>query len=462
MDATLARLVDYSAGFRFSDLAPSDVHEAKRRLIDTLACAVGGFDEPLSRVARGVAARQSGFPSATVWGCKWTTTPEAAAFANGVMLRCLDLSDMYRVRSGGHPSDVIAAVWATADAVRASGADMLEAMTLAYEVYCTFCEAIDINSAGWDQPVYGVIASTVGSAKLLGLSRDQTGHAVSLALAPNMALMQTRKGDISAWKGAAAANAARNAVFAAFLAQAGVTGPGEVFEGESGLWRAVGRFDWHLGNGRLRLPQTNLKRYPVCYHGQGAIAAALALRGQVAPDLIEAIAIETYAEAVTYMGSEPSRWAPKNRETADHSLPYVVAAALVEGDVTAGSFDQDRLSDPAIGRLMRSTTVVTDPELASRYPGSAPCRITARLFDGRSVTSDIASPEGHSDNPLGDAGLKAKFMAAFTAKSNEQRGGEALEALWRFDGLADVTAIAAVLAVDDDTPASRMAMRETA
>ncbi|MBI4191215.1 MAG: MmgE/PrpD family protein [Betaproteobacteria bacterium] len=187
--------------------------------------------------------------------------PEAAAFANGVMLRLDDISDNYRVKSGGHPSDVIAGMLAADEAVHADGPSVINAITIAYDVYCSFCEAFDINSKG-DQPVYGVLACVLGAGKLLRLSREQMGNAVSLALAPSMALFQTPCGDLSGWKGCAGGNASRNALFAAFLAQDGFTGPAAVFEGKCGLWDIVGRFDWQVTAGPdvpLRVTQTHIK-----------------------------------------------------------------------------------------------------------------------------------------------------------------------------------------------------------
>jgi 2-methylcitrate dehydratase len=159
----------------------------------------------------------------------------------------------------------------------------LNAICLAYEVYCNFVEAIDINSKGWDQPVYSVLASVLGAGKLMGLTREEMANAVALALVPNLALEQTRRGELSTWKGCAAANASRNAVFAAILAADGFTGPSDVFEGRSGLWNALGRFDWDLPQhgGAQRILRTHIKLLPVCYHGQSAAWAALELHPHV-------------------------------------------------------------------------------------------------------------------------------------------------------------------------------------
>ncbi|HSQ02853.1 MAG TPA: MmgE/PrpD family protein, partial [Burkholderiales bacterium] len=418
MDATTARFVEFALRSEFGDLSGDVVHECKRRLVDTFGCAMGAWHEPLSRMARAVARRYSGNPEASVWGCTRRTSPDAAAFANGVMLRYLDLSDTYVVKSNGHPSDVIAAIVAVGEAVRADGASLINAMSLAYDVYCSFIESVDINSKGWDQPVYAVLASVLGAGKLLHLDAEQMGNAVSLALVPNMALEQTRRGELSSWKGCAGANAARNAVFAAFLAQDGFTGPPAVFEGRSGLWDIVGRFDCDLpvsSGSAHRVASTHIKGLPVCYHGQSAAWAALRLAARVRADDIQAIHVVTYRQAVEFMGSDPARWAPRTRETADHSLPYVVAVALLDGEITNSSFAQERLADASLVRIMGKVEVTERPDLSSSYPACTPCRLTVRLRSGDTLTAEVKYPQGHSGNPIDDAGLEKKFRGLFQA-----------------------------------------------
>ena len=441
MDATTAELVDFALRSRFADLPADVVHECKRRLVDTFGCAMGAYDQPLSRMARGVAQRYSGNPAASVWGCKWSTTVEAAAFANGVMLRFLDLSDTYVVKSNGHPSDVIAAIVAVGEAIHADGAAVINAMSVAYDVYCNFVEAIDINSKGWDQPVYGVLASVLGAGRLLDLNAEQMGNAVSLALVPNMALEQTRRGELSTWKGCAAANAARNSVFAAFLARDGFTGPPAVFEGKSGLWDIVGRFDWELpasGGAPHRVVRTHIKCLPVCYHGQSAAWAALQVAPRVRGHHIATIHVETYRQAVEFMGSDSARWAPTTRETADHSLPYVIAVALLDGGITDKSFDLQRLVDPALTSLMQRIRVTEERDLSSLYPECTPCRLTVRLQGGETLVEEVRYPKGHSRNPIDDAQLEEKFRMLVSPFRNSEQYDRALQALWTLDSATDV------------------------
>src|SRR5687768_8049836 len=434
MDATTERLVDFAQRARFDALTPDTVHECKRRLADTLACAIGAYDEPLSGMARRIARRYAQPDGAGVWGSALRVMPEAAAFANGVMLRFTDLSDTYLGKSRGHPSDVIAGILAVAQHVHADGPSVINAVTLAYDVYCGCIDAIDLNSKGWDQPVYSVVACALGAGTLMGLSREQLGNAVSLALAPNMALVQTRRGELSSWKGCAGANASRNAVFAAMLAQEGFTGPAAVFEGEGGLWDIVGRFDWPLpASPGAMIGQTHLKSLPICYHGQSAVLGALELKPRVRVQDIVEIHVESYRTAVHMMGSDASRWAPTTRETADHSMPYVVATALIDGEVTADSFAPARLADPALAALMGKVKVSESADLSALYPEAAPSRVSFRLASGEVLTSEVKYPKGHAKSPMQDVEVEQKFRQLFAAFGSAAQCDAALRALWELD-----------------------------
>lgn len=441
MDAMTAHLVDFALQSRYSQFSETTVHECKRRIIDTFACAVGAYDEPLSCMARAVAERCTGTPSATVWGSTHASTPEAAAFANGVMLRLDDISDNYRVKSGGHPSDLIAGIIAAGEAVHADGAAVIEAITIAYDVYCSFCESFDLNSKGWDQPVYGVLAGVLGIGKLLKLNREQMGHAVALALVPNMALFQTRSGELSSWKGCAGGNASRNALFAAFLARDGFTGPTAPFAGPAGLYDIVGRFDWQVvANGEVphRVTQTHLKCYPVCGHGQSATQAAVEVHPRVRGEEISEVLVEVYRMGVEMMANDPSRWAPTTRETADHSLPYVVAVGLLDGEVVPRAFAPERLVDPAVTALMKKIKVAESPELSARFPESWSSRLRVRLASGNEITHEVRHPRGHVKDPLSDAQLEAKFRGMFRDYGDEAQCSAVLKALWNLNLANDV------------------------
>jgi len=446
-DETTRRLISFAERAKFDKLGAGTVHEVKRHLIDTFASALGAYGEPVCAMSRCVAARYRSPHPARVWGSDICTAPDIAAFANGVMVRALDVSDTCLGRSRGHPSDMISGLIAVAELARASGPALIEAVSLAYDVYCSFCAHVDINAKGWDQPVYNVLGCALGAAKLMGLRADETGHALALALTPNMALAQARRGRLSSWKGCAGANASRNAVFAALLAQEGFTGPAAAFEGSGGLWEVIGRADWPLPDEPL-IGKTHTKSLPVCYHGQSAVLAALDLRKRVSLSDIAEIKVETYGTAVFMMASDDSRWAPATRETADHSLPYCVAVALADGAVTQASFAEGRLRDPALTEVMRRVKVAEDRALSALYPESAPGRVTVAMRSGATHVAEVRYPKGHEKNPMTDGEIERKFVELCAERLNAEQRDRLIETLWRFEYVEDVRGVTALLAAE--------------
>jgi 2-methylcitrate dehydratase len=432
MSDTLAeRLVAFALGVKYEDLPKEVVVEARRRLVDALGCAVGALDEPSSSIARRVARRFQGTPSVGLIG-GGTSAPDWAAFANGVHIRYLDCNDTYLSLEPAHPSDNWAAVMAAGELAGADGKAWITAAAVAYEVQCRLCDAASIRARGWDHTTYGSLSSTLAAARLLGLSHDQTLNALGIAGTTGTALRLTRAGELSMWKGCAFAFAARNGLFASLLAADGLTGPAPLFEGEMGFFEQVsGPFSLSKLGGPAAadwmLPRTSIKFVPAEYHSQSAIAAAFALRPKIKdPAQIRAIEIATFRVAVEIIGKDPEKWRPKTRETADHSLPYCTAVALVDGEITARQFTDQRLLDPSLIDLVSRTTVVEDPKLTAGYPSGIPNRVTVTLTDGTSLVEEVAFPPGHDKNPLTDQQLAHKFHGLV----DPVLGRERAQAIW--------------------------------
>jgi 2-methylcitrate dehydratase len=454
MDAMIEQLAKYAVGLRYKDLTPEAVHECKRRLIDTLGCLAGGFGARPSDIARTLARRGRGDPSARILGTQERSTPELAAFANGVMMRYLDFNDAYFGKSAGHPSDIFAAVLAAADAVHADGRSAITASALAYDTFCNLSESVP-REQGWDHPVFGVIANAIGAAKLLGLSHEKMGNAIALAVIPNMALEQTRTGELSMWKGCAAANAARNGVFAAQLAQEGLSGPAQAIEGKWGLWHPLGKFRWQPFGGRggpFRVTQTHIKYFPAVVHAQTPITVALELHGKVRPEEIEAIAIETYWVAERYVDRNNALWHPATRETADHSIPYCVAAALLDGGISAESFTEARIRDRRLTALIARMTMRENPDFSRVHPNEWPCRIELALSGGKRRTAEARYFKGHAQRPLSDEEIELKFRALAESVLGKKRADAVLEKAWRLEKLADIGELLGLLRFGKRSP----------
>ena len=437
---TLAeKMATFARRLTFDDLPRDVVHEVKRRVIDSIGCALGAFDSDTCRIARSAARLvKSRFP-ATLLGTSHTSAPDLAAFANGTMIRYLDFNDTYLSKEPAHPSDNISAALAVAEAEGGDGKALITAIVIGYEIQCRLCDAAALRTRGWDHVTYGPLSTALVAAKLMRLSETEMVHALGLAGVPNVALRQTRVGELSMWKGCAFANAARNGIFAARLAKQGMTGPAPLFEGERGFFRQLtGPFEsppFGEKGQPLKIMDTYIKFYPAEYHAQSAIEAALLLRKKFGPEDIAAIEVKTFDVSVEIIGKDPEKWHPRSRETADHSLPYLVAVALMDGGVGLDQFTDARIADPRLRALIQKVSVTDDPEFNRAYPESMPNQVTVKTVDGQSHSLKITYPKGHPKRPLTDNELEDKFISLAEPRLPKKQIRRLLDRLWKLDAL---------------------------
>jgi 2-methylcitrate dehydratase len=422
-DRISSLLAAYALATRPGDVPRETVHEVERRLLDAVGVAVAGFDEAAPVAARAVALADGRDDGAVVWGTGRRAGADVAGFANATAVRCLDYNDTYLSREPLHPSDAIPPLLALAEAERRSGADLVAAIAVAYEVAVRLCDAGSLRAHGWDHVNHLAAGIACGASRLLSLDEERTRHAIALTVVAHAAMRQTRAGELSMWKGVAAAEAGRNAIFAARLARAGMTGPAEPFEGETGYVRQLlgGALDVDALSPLERhdppraILQTYVKRWPVEYHAQSAVDAALQLRAELGERAVEDLAsvrIETFDASYQIIAKDREKWDPKTRETADHSLQYIVLAALLDGEVTLRTFEPARFRDPGTLSLLRTAvTVEENDELSAGYPDGIPNRITVRTHDGRELAREVRYPSGHAQNPMTEDEVSAKFRA---------------------------------------------------
>lgn len=442
MDQTTEQLSSYACNLSYEDLSPEAIHQVKRTVIDTLGCAMGGYLSEPAKIARWLARDvESRSSPSRVLGTGDYTSMDLAGFTNGVMVRYLDCNDSYFSPGGGHPSDMIPAALAAADTFNADGRTLITAIALAYEVFCRIAD--QVPESGWDQGIFSVIGAACAAGKVMGLGREELGHAISLAAVPNVPLRVTRTGELSMWKGCAAASATRAGIFAAQLAGQGMTGPFEPFEGRRGLWEsALGRSiqldEFGGAHEPFKITQTIFKFYPSQIHTQAPIGLALELRPKIDLSDIESIHIRSYHSAVSSASTEPEKWDPKTRETADHSIPFLVAAALQDGAVTPGTFTHQRITDPALRPLLARMTIEEDPQFTERYPLEYNCRMEIKTRSGQIHVASTSFPKGHGSNPLDDAEVAAKFRRLATPTITEEQCDQTLELLWSLESLGDL------------------------
>jgi 2-methylcitrate dehydratase len=451
---TLAqRLAGFAAGLRFEDLPPPVVHEAKRRIIDSLGCALGAWNAEPCGIARRIASRFPTEAGATLLGTALRAPPDWAAFANGCLVRYLDFNDTYLSREPAHPSDNIPAALAVAETETASGRELITAIVLAYEIQCRLCDAVSLRARGWDHVTYVAFSSALAAARLMRLDARRTEQAVNIAGVSSASLRQSRAGALSHWKGCTVAHAARRGVFAALLAREGMTGPAPIFEGEFGFEKLVAGQplaldieDWS----EFMMLRTSMKFWPAEYHAQSAIAAALELRRRIGDAAqIESVLVRSHDAAVEIIGSGLEKWRPASRETADHSLPYMVAVALADGEVTERQFAPARFADEKLLDLLRRVAVERDAELTALYPEAVANIVTARTRDGRTHVERCDFPPGNAKNPLSDSQVETKFRALAEPLLGTERAARLLRGGW---GLEAMESVHDLLSLTEITP----------
>jgi 2-methylcitrate dehydratase len=448
------RLAAYAYGLSYDDLDAATIERVKSHVIDTLGCAIAALDERPVRICRDIALAQTG-GAASIIGIDRRTTPDLATFANGAAFRYYDLNDVYVGRFAGHPSDHIAACLAVAETERASAAELITAIVLAYEVNCRLIDALDIAARGWDPPVLSLPAVALASGKLMKLAPEALAQAVNLAVNDHIAMGQTRAQTNSDWKGLADAEAGRNAVFAAMLARRGLTGPAPIFEGRMGFYRQVSApadIDVDAFGRRgvpFRILQCGMKPYQAVIYAQTAIVAAIAVAKEVGDlDHLAAIEIATTLRGYQQTGSDPEKWTPATRDTADHSLPYITARAMFDGGIDNDAYQPEKFDDPRILAFMRKITVSEDPALTARTgPSTVPTRITAILADGRRIVREVDDVPGFVGRPMSRADVERKFRSNVGRRWPPERTDDILQMLWALDQTRDLSLLLGQLAV---------------
>ena len=449
MTTIVEQLTAYAEGLRYEDLPDDIIRTAKRVIIDSIGCALGGYDSAPERIARDLAMMTSSTRPATVMVSGLKTSPDLATFTNGVMIRFLDFNDGYASKGeSGHPSDSIAAVLSAAEINRRSGKDVITAIVLAYEIFCRICDEVDLKPIGYDHVTVGGMASTAAAGWLFGLRGSQFAHCMQLGIAPNNALYQTRIGNVSMWKGCAYANASRNAVFAAMLAERGMTGPSPIFEGVGGYFKAVARRTFALDElggldgAPFKIMQCFIKRFPLGQYSQTVVEAAIEMRKKISsPDEIAEIYIETVTTAIVLMADAPEKWEPANRETADHSMPYTVAVALIHGDVQEKHFGDEFINDPQIRALTRKIKAKASDDADKQMPAAMRCYFKLVTKSGETHNTMVDHYRGHYLNPMSDGEIEAKFRGLASGVLPESRVARLHENLTKLEELTDASEI---------------------
>lgn len=432
----LAAFVERAA---WEDISNAAREALKIRVLDSIGCALGALPGPPVLLLRSEIEEFGGSPLCTLIG-GGRTAPDRAAFFNGALVRYLDFNDSYLAKGETcHPSDNLGAVLAASEYSLASGRQFLTALAVAYQVQCRLCDAAPVRARGFDHTTQGAFAAAAGAAKALELEAPRIANALGISGTANNALRVTRTGELSHWKGLAYPNTAFDALRAAFLAMRGITGPREVFEGNKGWCQTVSgdfEIDWTKEN-LERVTRTIIKKFNAEIHSQSAIEGIVEMMWETEfrGDEIDRIRIEIFdvAHLIIGGGVEGDKTIVRTKEDADHSLPYMVSAAALDGQVLPEQYEPERIVKDDIQSLLRRVTVVPDPGFSRRFPDEHACRLTVTLKDGRTLIKEKYDYEGFHTRPMSWAKAEEKFHRLGEKAFDVFRRAEIVDAIRRLD-----------------------------
>src|SRR5690348_4388837 len=441
-----AEMARWAAELRFTQLSKDAVYQAKRFLLDSLGCALGGYQQHDVKIALQVLGETAGAGPATIVGTGKKVDVVSASLANALMIRCMDYNDIYWKQDPSHPSDIFPAALACCERVGSGGRELIVGLVLGHEFECRFCEAAfpGIRERGWHHATLTAFVSPVVAGRMLRLSAQQIQHAIGISASRQATLGAVTAGKLTMMKNTVDPLAVQSGVLAALLAEKGYTGPEHVVDGKEGLAHCLGP-EWTLdvltdGLGRSwRITQCGMKFFPTEALTHAPISAVLDLihDHNLKPDQVVKVHIRSLARAADIL-SDPSKYDPRSKETADHSLPYVIAAALVDRQVTPAQFTPEKIMDPQIRAQLRKVEVVADAGIEKVFPALQRVIVTIRTTSGLEFTRQLDYPKGDPRNPLTDAEIEEKFAVLAGPVLSRSAQKKVREAVWNLENLGSV------------------------
>jgi 2-methylcitrate dehydratase len=446
----------WAASLRFEQISAEAVREAKRYLLDSLGCALGGYRQHDVTIALSVLDEIAGPGPATVVGSGKRIDPVSASLANALMVRVMDYNDIYWQQDPSHPSDIIPAAMACAERAGGDGRELIVGIVLGHEFEMRLCECAfpGIRERGWHHATLTAFASPIVAGRMLGLTPEQIQHAIGISGSRHATLGAVTAGKLTMMKNTVDPLATQSGVLAALLAEKGYSGPEHVIDGKEGLAHCL-RPEWKLevltdGLGASwRILRCGMKAFPTEALTHAPISATLDLvkEHDLAPGQVKEVHIRSLARAADIL-ADPSKYDPRTKETADHSLPYVIAAAVAERQVTPLQFTDAKIMDPVIRGQLHKVKVVADPEIEAVFPRLQRVVVKITATDGRTFEKQLDYPKGDPRHPLTDAEVEEKFDALAEPVMTAAARRRLKDAVWNLENAGSVAELMALCKAD--------------
>jgi len=455
-DTITATMARWAANLKYEDLGERAIHEARRYLLDSLGCAFGGYRQEDALIALDVLGEIGGGGPCTILGSGRKTDPVSAALGNALMVRVMDYNDIYWQQDPSHPSDIIPAAMACGERASGSGKDLIVGIVLGHEFEMRLCEAAfpGIRERGWHHATLTAFVSPIVAGRMLGLTWDKIQHAIGISASRHCTLGAVTAGKLTMMKNTVDPMATQSGVLAALLAEKGYSGPEHVIDGKEGLVHCYGP-EWKLdvltdGLGESwRIERCGMKAFPTEALTHAPISAVLdiVIENDLAPEQIAKVHIRSLARAADIL-ADPSKYDPRTKETADHSLPYVIAAAIADRQVTPAQFAPEKITDSRIRDQLNKVEVVADPEIEAVFPKLQRVNVTIRTTDGRELTKQLDYPKGDPRNPLTDHEVEEKFDALAAPVLSDAGRARLKKAVWGLEDMGSISELMSLCIAD--------------
>ena len=446
-DTITATMSQWAAGLEFDQIGEQAVHEARRYLLDSLGCAFGGYRQEDALIALDVLDEIAGSGPATVLGSGKKMDVVSASLANALMVRVMDYNDIYWQQDPSHPSDIIPAAIACAERQGLGGKELIVGIVLGHEFEMRLCEAAipGIRERGWHHGTLTAFVSPIVAGRMLRLPWEAIQHAIGISASHHCTLGAVTAGKLTMMKNTVDPMATQAGVMGALLAEKGYSGPEHVIDGKEGLVHCMGP-EWKLeilteGLGdSWRIERCGMKAFPTEALTHAPISAVIELvqQNDLQPEQIEKVHIRSLARAADIL-ADPTKYDPRSKETADHSLPYVIAAAVVHRQVTPAQFEMDAIMDPRVREQLNKVEVVADPDIEAVFPELQRVIVSITTTDGEEYSKQLDYPKGDPRNPLTDQEVEEKFDALSAPVLSDSARARLKDAVWALEDLGSVS-----------------------